>query len=321
MHSRHRRAIAIAAFLLTAPLLLELAPEGPLLRLPTIGAQTPPDGVAYYGEHYGGDEFVWCLDRSCSMAWGHPAPGATMKSAVVSALHTLSASQEFSLLAFDITSTVFSPAPVPATAANIAAAEAWVNALPLGENGGTCALTALLDALAILQNTDGAILFTTDGEPNCPGPQATLDGVLAANTGQNPIHAFNLGDSASADSFLQALAAQNFGTYLDTIGIPPNSPFVRGDGNVDGQFDIADVIYTLGILFPPPSQPANVPWCADANDANDDGHLDIADPIAAIGALFPPPGAGAPLPPPFIGCGDDPTDLDPLGCSLFPPCP
>ncbi|MFQ5654146.1 MAG: hypothetical protein ACE5GW_05395 [Planctomycetota bacterium] len=90
------------------------------------------------------------------------------------------------------------------------------------------------------------------------------------------------------------------------------APFVRGDCNDDGSFDIADPILTLSILFGG-APPAN---CDDACDSNDDGALDIADPVYSLGTLFnsgPPPDA------PFPGCGIDPTP-DLLACAVFVSC-
>jgi len=97
-----------------------------------------------------------------------------------------------------------------------------------------------------------------------------------------------------------------------TIG-STEQEFIRGNCNLSGDIDIADVISLLSSLF------NGVPLgnCADACDANDDGALDIADGITLLSFLF----IGAdPPPPPFPDCGPDPTP-DPLDCESFPACP
>ena len=88
--------------------------------------------------------------------------------------------------------------------------------------------------------------------------------------------------------------------------------FKRGDVNADGTTNIADAISLLAHLFA--SEPE--PLCVDAADSNDDGQLNIADAISTLGHLF---GGGGDLPPPFSGCGVDPTD-DTLDCLSYPQC-
>lgn len=112
----------------------------------------------------------------------------------------------------------------------------------------------------------------------------------------------------------------------DTISAPdptdcaPVSPFVRGDCNDDGLFNIADAVNLLSVLFPPPGG-GPTPACGDACDGNDDGALDIADAIAILGVLFPPAMGPPPtIPAPHPDCGPDPT-ADGLGCPIFANCP
>ena len=88
----------------------------------------------------------------------------------------------------------------------------------------------------------------------------------------------------------------------------PEEAFVRGDGNGDGQVNVADAIFTLGILF----TGVAATDCADARDANDDGQVDISDPVGTLVMLF---GGGSSLPPPGSVCGIDPT-LDLLDCPV-----
>lgn len=97
--------------------------------------------------------------------------------------------------------------------------------------------------------------------------------------------------------------------------IATSDPFIRGDANGDGMFDIADPVQTLGTLFVPGS---DVPPCLDAADSNDDETHDISDAIYSLSALF---ATGAPLPPaPHPDCGNDATG-DALDCAMYVGCP
>lgn len=100
------------------------------------------------------------------------------------------------------------------------------------------------------------------------------------------------------------------------VGSPPAcpqaAPFLRGDSNLDGGFDISDGIFTLRVMFlgePPPG-------CDDAADSDDDGLLSVTDAIYGMRFLFLD---GSPPPAPFGQCGADPTD-DPLACARHPSC-
>jgi hypothetical protein len=106
------------------------------------------------------------------------------------------------------------------------------------------------------------------------------------------------------------------GVVLAATPLPVTAvPFLRGDANEDGALDISDAVASLGALFPGPT-PAPID-CLDAGDANDDGSFDIADPISLLAGLF---GGGSSPPPPFPGCGNDPT-ADALGCPAHDFCP
>ena len=109
-----------------------------------------------------------------------------------------------------------------------------------------------------------------------------------------------------------------FDPTADTLGcaqytcIPPED-FRRGDCNVDGNIDISDAVFVLGLLFPP-AMGGNVATCQDSCDSNDDGFLNIADPVLLLAAIF---SGGAPPPPPYPNCGFDPTPFDSLGCLSY----
>ena len=82
--------------------------------------------------------------------------------------------------------------------------------------------------------------------------------------------------------------------------------FLRGDANMDGALDLADVVTNLGVLFQ--GMPST---CHAALDNNDDNSLDVADPIHLLTHLF----QGGPLPSlPYPNCGVDPTGAT-LGCA------
>ncbi|MGE3163307.1 MAG: M12 family metallo-peptidase [Planctomycetota bacterium] len=100
------------------------------------------------------------------------------------------------------------------------------------------------------------------------------------------------------------------------IGSPPAS-FRRGECNNDGAFNLADVVWLLGNLFPPPPTAPNPLPCRDACDGNDDGAINLADAVAMLAALFGVP--STPLPPPSV-CGVDPTS-DSLTCAMYSGCP
>jgi hypothetical protein len=70
----------------------------------------------------------------------------------------------------------------------------------------------------------------------------------------------------------------------------------------------ADATYILNVLQ------GVVPLCEDACDADDDGSISESDSTRVLNYLFL---AGAPPPPPFPGCGLDPT-ADSLGCNTPP---
>jgi hypothetical protein len=84
--------------------------------------------------------------------------------------------------------------------------------------------------------------------------------------------------------------------------------FKRGD--VDGDGMAATVSDLTTLLHGPPFP------CDDAADINDDGMLDTLDGVDFSDYFV----YGDPLPPPFPGCGYDPT-LDQLDCATYAHCP
>ncbi|MCA8960742.1 MAG: CRTAC1 family protein [Planctomycetes bacterium] len=125
--------------------------------------------------------------------------------------------------------------------------------------------------------------------------------------GQNElVQHFGLDDSEVVDSILVTWPG---GATTTVLAVPANRrvtvtptgiempEFVRGDANIDGGVDIADVIQTLGHLFF-----GLAVSCRVALDSNADLEIDISDPVTVLAHLFT---GGAALPPPFPGCGSD----------------
>ncbi len=104
----------------------------------------------------------------------------------------------------------------------------------------------------------------------------------------------------------------------------PVNPFVRGDTNADGIFNVADAISIISFLF----QSGAAPPCFQAADSNDDNSINIADVVYDLNYLFvegplPPPPFALVLPDPGA-CGTDPTPATPpqmdLPCDSYPAC-
>ena len=101
-------------------------------------------------------------------------------------------------------------------------------------------------------------------------------------------------------------------TMVECAG--PSTSFIRADSNLDGTANVADGIYSLGVLF----IGGDVHLCLDGADANDDGMVDISDTIYLLAYLFT---NGTPPPAPGITCGPDGTPGDTLGCDDPGVCP
>jgi hypothetical protein len=95
--------------------------------------------------------------------------------------------------------------------------------------------------------------------------------------------------------------------------LPCGVQFRRGDTNGDGTIDLSDAISLICLLF---MGSCDLPTCLDAADVDDGGSINISDPIVLLGYLFlrydPPP-------PPYPGCGPDPTPDD-LTCEEYRHC-
>lgn len=132
------------------------------------------------------------------------------------------------------------------------------------------------------------------------------------NLGTNsPAGGLTLTDLGGAPRIVCSIV--DMGAHESPVPIGGCAPvFLRGDANGDGLIETVDQIANLTFLFATGPSP-----CLDTQDTNDDGAVDISDPLFGLGYLF---AAGPALPPPFPGCGSDPT-LGSLGCETYIACP
>jgi hypothetical protein len=139
--------------------------------------------------------------------------------------------------------------------------------------------------------------------PNMPYAR----GAMAAATLDSTIYV--LGGTISLMSDTQS-------TAVAFVPNPAVGYFQRGESNSDSNLDISDAVFTLAFLF----TGGPTPPCLDAADTNDDGAVDLSDGVYLLQHLFID---GSTLPPPYPGCGIDPTaDADgaDLGCERYQPC-
>lgn len=166
------------------------------------------------------------------------------------------------------------------------------------------------------------LFYGTYIEPGGAGLGCVLDGVGAVTiptgvgqhitTVQYQVIGGTLGEIATlnycevVDASSSGPVSYFNGLYFEGATLVPEQllgypRFKRGDGNADGEVDIADVVFGLnGIIGGGP-----LGNCRDAVDANDDGTVTIADPIYTVMYLFIP--GSPPPPPPYPFCGDDQT--------------
>jgi hypothetical protein len=116
--------------------------------------------------------------------------------------------------------------------------------------------------------------------------------------------------AAYLDENFDVLARPRVLSFEKTIIVAGQELFSRGDANASGVIGIDDPFRLLEYLFLTGSLP-----CKKSADANDDGRVNLSDAIVTLLHLF----GGRTLPPPFGGCGVDPT-TDDLDCREFPGC-
>ena len=169
------------------------------------------------------DSAVFVLKRSGGMAWavnpwtdrfGNMVTGSRWDRAVDGALasiNQLDPNVLFNVYTYACNRDSFSPATVPATAANKADAEAYLlNKVAYGGSGTGPAVAAALGHRSNL-----TLMLITDGQPNCgaSGTTGHKAVALSGNTQGASIHTFGIADSGIFATFLQELAQETGGTY------------------------------------------------------------------------------------------------------------
>lgn len=140
-----------------------------------------------------------------------------LKQEVTASVNSLSPEAEFSLVSFSSNTVTWSPQPKRATSANKAAAIAWVNTLV--PDGWTCLSPAAITTLQICNQSSKPsrqMIILSDGVPTCDSVDTSntaLSEITSANWQQVPIHTIYINDDSEGISFMQLLAAQNFGTF------------------------------------------------------------------------------------------------------------
>jgi hypothetical protein len=171
---------------------------------------------------------VYCLDRGGRMAesggawvdrFGNTVTGTRWERAmdgVLASLDGLPDAVQFTVYSFACNRDSFSPVTVPATTANKAAAESWIQGHfawgGSGDGPGVAAALRVEDSLTVL--------FPTDGQPDCgaTGTTGHLAVILDANTQGANVHTFGIGAQGQFEQFLRDIADRTGGTY--TLVVP-----------------------------------------------------------------------------------------------------
>jgi hypothetical protein len=152
--------------------------------------------------------------------------------------------------------------------------------------------------------------------PGITDNTSTTGNSFTTNLGQN----YDISDSITFEVVIHNEDFSECCNEIHTLGgigqpLQVQAPFIRGDGNADGLFNIGDAVYLLDYLF---VSTGPVP-CEAAADTNCDALIDLADSIYTLEALF----AGGSDPPyPYPGCGlETETNPDHLECQSYGVCP
>ena len=103
-------------------------------------------------------------------------------------------------------------------------------------------------------------------------------------------------------------------TDSEPIGDATGVAFLRGDANMDGEVDIADVSAISGYLSG--NAPEVTEKCLDAADVDDSGSITDADYEVLYNYLFNNPGGVISIAAPYPIAGTDPT-ADTLSCGCY----
>mgnify|MGYP007107459936 FL=1 len=219
--------------------------------------------------------------------------------------------------------------PIPEVSLDLGASAAPEGGGAHGVNvvlGGLGSGNATTEAITVMVADNGSGTATAGSDYSSFGTQLVTIAIGAVDGDLFPVTLDVLDDalpegsetvsldlvSATGMSAVLGATIAHIVTILDDDGPPPATEFIRGDINQDGSINIADPIRALEALFV-----GNPTTCNAAEDLNDDGNVNIGDPIYQLGSLF---SMGDPPPPPFPGCGLDPTP-DALICASHTQCP
>ncbi|MBI4577805.1 MAG: VWA domain-containing protein [Planctomycetes bacterium] len=214
---------------------MDLPLETPKGNVDPEGDKKPPeddnkDQPEFFGEEVPSesDSIVFVIDRSGSMGWdsktftgldGSPKRGDRMtraKTELMRSIGQLTENFKFNIVAYDCSIIAWkSNGTEKATDANKAAAFAWIQRLD--PDGGTMTGPGTARGLE-LDRDNKLVVLLTDGDPNCGanGHSGHKGVIKSANTQGAKVNVFGVGvDSGGFRGFLQAVAAENGGKYVD----------------------------------------------------------------------------------------------------------
>ena len=171
-----------------------------------------PESISFYGGEYEGDGFFWCLDKSCSMAWGGRIN--VLKLEITSAINQLTPRQDIGLVAFSGNFTRWQAIAVPANVGNKASAIAWVQSInPAGATNMSAPGVATVNLANSSMKRKNTIIVVGDGQPQDPGP--ALQNITGANWKRFPVNTILVGGSGAG--FMRSLAEMNGGEFREVF--------------------------------------------------------------------------------------------------------
>lgn len=187
---------------LTPPKVVETAYEDTI--------ELPTEEIEFYNEEIEATSIIFVIDISGSMSFNERLMKAKIE--LADAIRSLPSSFSFNIIAFDCSMRRWSITRREATDANKTSAISFVSSLvPMGGTG-----TGFAVALGLSDIANQTVLLLSDGGPNCglTAPQH-LSMIRSANARNASIHAFAISPTTTARSFLQSIAAQNNGRYVE----------------------------------------------------------------------------------------------------------
>jgi hypothetical protein len=181
-----------------------------------------PETIMFYGGEFEGDCFMWCFPvyGFC----GDTTVWTAIRAEVENAVNQLTETSEFSLVAFNSTTYVWSYVMKEANPGNKAGANAWMATLVPTESH--CIVPAAITALGITHTSDRThkqMVQCGAREPYCDGQSgpayvaAALLQITGANYENTPIHTvyFETTFYFGEEEFYMQLAGLNGGTYRE----------------------------------------------------------------------------------------------------------